>query len=210
MTFGCVQNVVKIEDEFEGLSKTHIVKHFGKLEPFEEIDADDYNHEHFLANHLRNNKPLVVRNALKKFDCGTAFKQWNLDYLLEKCGENKVHVRRNTINDDYKTGKAYFAQEVEFKSYVSDLVANNELSQNSYLAVQNLHKAFPQIFDDFKLPPLVEKYHAGPFLWIGRAGHYEYCHLDPDDNILSVYRGRKLVRLYGCNVHAMKPNKLGL
>jgi hypothetical protein len=47
-------------------------------------------------------------------------------------------------------------------------------------------------------------YHA--FLILG---HYEYCHMDPDDNVLSVYKGRKLVRLYGCNTHSMKPNKLG-
>jgi hypothetical protein len=33
--------------------------------------------------------------------------------------------------------------------------------------------------------------------------------MDPDDNVLAVYRGRKLVRLYGCDVHKMKPNKLG-
>ena len=33
--------------------------------------------------------------------------------------------------------------------------------------------------------------------------------MDPDDNILTVIRGRKLVRLYGCDVHAMLPNELG-
>ena len=42
-----------------------------------------------------------------------------------------------------------------------------------------------------------------------RAGHYEYTHQDPDDNTLCVIRGRKLVRLYGCDVHSMKPNELG-
>lgn len=33
--------------------------------------------------------------------------------------------------------------------------------------------------------------------------------MDPDDNALMVIRGRKLVRLYGCNVEAMNPNSLG-
>ena len=32
---------------------------------------------------------------------------------------------------------------------------------------------------------------------------------DPDDNILMVMRGRKKVRLYGCDVHDMLPNALG-
>lgn len=190
--------------------KVHVLKHFGELEAIEEIDASQYNNEHFLKNYLQNNKPLVIRNALKTFDMGIAYKSWSLDYLVDKCGSNKVHVRRNTINDDYKLGKAYFAQETEFKSYIDDLIEQNELSRNSYLAVQNLRKAFPQIIDDLKLPPFVGKLHGGPFLWIARAGHYEYCHMDPDDNVLSVFRGRKLVRLYGCNVDVMKPNKLGL
>lgn len=186
-----------------------MVKHFGKLEPIEEIHATQYNHEHFLANHLGNNKPLVIRNALNTFDTSTAYQNWSLEYLTKHCGDNKIHVRRNTVADAYKTGKAYFAEEVEFKSYVSDLLQQNELSKNSYMAVQNLRKAFPQIYEELKVPPFVGKLHGGPFLWIARAGHYEYCHMDPDDNVLSVFSGRKLVRLYGCDVSAMKPNKLG-
>lgn len=92
---------------------------------------------------------------------------------------------------------------------MDDLLAGNERCRNSYMAVQNLRKAFPQVLDELKVAPFVQKLHGGPFLWIARAGHYEYCHLDPDDNVLSVYRGRKLVRLYGCDVDSMKPNKLG-
>ena len=46
-------------------------------------------------------------------------------------------------------------------------------------------------------------------MWIARSGHYEYTHMDPDDNALMVLKGRKLVRLYGCDVNSMMPNKLG-
>ena len=60
----------------------------------------------------------------------------------------------------------------EFKSYVSDLMAQNEQSRNSYMAVQNLRKAFPQILDEVKVAPFVEKLHGGPFLWIARAGTF--------------------------------------
>ena len=79
-------------------------------------------------------------------------------------------MRRNTIADEYKTGKAYFAQEASFKSYVDDLIEDNKRCQNSYLAVQNLKKAFPQIVDELNLPQLIfhQKLHAGPFLWIAR------------------------------------------
>jgi hypothetical protein len=33
--------------------------------------------------------------------------------------------------------------------------------------------------------------------------------MDPDDNCLNVIEGRKLIRLYGCDVNAMNPNELG-
>lgn len=197
-----------IDDEYEGVKKQHCVRHLGPLNQIEEIDATNFDLDNFTANYLQKSRPLVIRNALGVFDCGTAYKNWTLDYLLEKCGSNKVHVRRNTMADDYKTGKAYFVQEIEFKSYIDDLVKDNLASRNSYLAVQNLKKAFPQIKDEFKMPQL-GRLHAGPFLWIARSGHYEYTHIDPDDNLLMVIKGRKLVRLYGCDVNAMMPNVLG-
>jgi len=140
------------------------------LKPIEEIDASQYDHEHFLGNYKRNNKPLVIRNALGTFDVGTSYQNWSLEYLSKKCGQNKVHVRRNTIAEAYKVGQAYFAEETTFQSYVDDLLAENEVSKNSYLAVQNLRKAFPQIFEELKPAPFVQKLHGGPFLWIARAG----------------------------------------
>lgn len=162
-----IKNFVEIQDEYNGKSKTHIIQHFGNLKPIEEIDATQFDFNHFKTNYLKNNKPLVIRNALKVFNVGTAFKNWSLQYLADKCGSNKVHVRRNTIADEYKLGKAYFAQETTFQSYVDDLVEDNKRCQNSYLAVQNLKKAFPQIVDELHLPGLIfdQKLHAGPFLW---------------------------------------------
>ena len=77
----CVQNVVTIPDEYNGETKTHILKHFGKMIPIEEIDASQFDLDKFLKNNLKQNKPLVIRNYLAHFDCGTAFKNWTLDYL---------------------------------------------------------------------------------------------------------------------------------
>ncbi|CAF1048344.1 unnamed protein product, partial [Brachionus calyciflorus] len=201
--------VVVIEDEFNGVKKKHLITHLGNLIPIDEIDASDYKQEDFINNYLCKSRPLVIRNALRIFDCGTAFERWCLDYLLSKCGQNRVFVRRNTLDENYKMGKAYNVQEIDFKTYVKDLLDQNFQSQNSYLAVQNLKKAFYQISDELKMPPFIEKLHAGPFLWIARPGHYEYTHMDPDDNMLTVIRGRKLVRLYGSQVYDMNPNELG-
>lgn len=204
------ENTIEIDDEFDGERRVHVIKHVGPLMPIDEIHASSFDPVEFKQKYFLNNRPLVVRDGLKVMDFGSAYNNWSLDYLVEKCGSNRVYVRRNTIDENYRTGKAYLVQEIEFKSYISDLKMENNVSKNSYLAVQNLKKAFPQINDELNLPQtVVEKLHAGPFLWIARRGHYEYTHMDPDDNLLAVLRGRKLVRLYGCDVHAMNPNELG-
>jgi hypothetical protein len=204
------ENTVSLEDDYHNEMRTHTLKHLGKLMPIDEIAAAKFDQASFRANYFLNNRPLVIRDAMKTLDFGTAFANWSLDYLHDKCGANKVYVRRNTIESSYRQGKAYLVQEIEFKSYVKDLVEDNPTARNSYLAVQNLKKAFAQVNDELRMPPeIVEKLHAGPFLWIARKDHYEYTHMDPDDNLLTVVRGRKLVRLYGCDVHAMNPNELG-
>ncbi|RNA34517.1 amiloride-sensitive sodium channel subunit beta [Brachionus plicatilis] len=180
-----VENKIEIQDSYAGITKSHLINHLGNLLPIDEIDASQYNHEYFMNNYLSKSKPLI-------FDCGEAFKNWSLEYLNEKCGQNRVFVRRNTMHESYKMGKAYNVQEIKFETYVNDLLMDNF-----------------NISDELKMPQFVEKLHAGPFLWIARSGHYEYTHMDPDDNMLTVVRGRKLVRLYGSNVYNMYPNELG-
>jgi hypothetical protein len=39
-------------------------------------------------------------------------------------------------------------------------------------------------------------YGRGPFLWIAPVGHYEYLHIDPDDNFLLILSGSKTIRLF--------------
>eukprot|EP01121_Diplochlamys_sp_Union-15-3_P021656 TRINITY_DN8887_c0_g1_i1.p1 TRINITY_DN8887_c0_g1~~TRINITY_DN8887_c0_g1_i1.p1 ORF type:complete len:279 (+),score=42.77 TRINITY_DN8887_c0_g1_i1:264-1100(+) len=79
-----------------------------------------------------------------------------------------------------------------------------------YMAVQNLKRAFPQLVDDYPLPPYVGKLHGGPHLWIGCTGHYEFCHFDPDDGLLSIITGRKKVTLFSYNyLKHLYPNPLG-
>lgn len=176
---GLEENVACIEDLLDnGQKVVHTFKHLGPLEQIQEINAEQFDEDSFKSDFFRANRPLVIRNALKVLPFGSAYKNWSLVYLLEKCGSNKVHVRRNTLDDNYKTGRAYMVQEIEFKDYVRDLVENNSKCQNSYLAVQNLKKAFPQVSDELEMPTcVVEKFHAGPFLWIARDGHYEYTHM---------------------------------
>ena len=42
-------------------------------------------------------------------------------------------------------GTKYAIRKATFGEYVDDLVADNQRSRNSYLAVQNLRKALPQL-----------------------------------------------------------------
>ena len=163
--YGVDEKVVTVDDVYDGKPLVHSFRHYGPLQAIDEIDAKDFREEDFRANYFSQNRPLLIRDGLKVFDCGTAFENWDLVYLTEKCGANRIHVRRNTITDEYKTGRAYMVQEIEFRNYIRDLVQNTPLAQNSYLAVQNLKKAFPQIAGELKFPSFFEKGHAGPFLW---------------------------------------------
>eukprot|EP00794_Sanderia_malayensis_P014874 gene14874-16420_t len=98
---------------------------------------------------------------------------------------------------------------MKFENYIENIMRNSKKSKGSYMAVQNIKQAFPQLQDELPIPEFVGKMHAGPFLWIAKQDHYEFCHFDPDDNLLIVLNGRKRVRLFGCNLKSMYPNKLG-
>ena len=56
----------------------------------------------------------------------------------------------------------------------------------------------------------MKKLHGGPFLWLAHKGHYEFCHFDPDDNFLLVFKGQKRVRLFPAqDIDKLYPNPLG-
>jgi hypothetical protein len=107
-------------------------------------------------------------------------------------------------------GRQYGVRQTTFGEYIADLQANNNRAKNSYLAVQNIRKAVPELEDDIRVPEYVEKVHGGPYLWIANAGHYEYCHFDPDDGMLAVLHGSKQVRLFAAeDLARLYPNPLG-
>lgn len=162
--------------------------------------------DEFETNYLNAEKPVLIRNYLSEWPS----LEWNLENLKEKAGHNEVFVRRNTSQQSYKTGKKYNIQSMLFSSYIENLECNNVISQNSYLAVQNIRKALPELANDIKVPEYVKKIHGGPFLWLARNGHYEFCHFDPDDNFLIVLSGRKKVKLYEAkHLQRLYPNPLG-
>ena len=97
-----------------------------------------------------------------------------------------------------------------FSEYISNIEKGNKKAFSSYLAVQNVRKALPELECDIQIPKYIKKLHGGPFLWFAMKGHYEFCHFDPDDNFLIVLSGRKHVRLYpACYLENLYPNPLG-
>ena len=88
-------NKVVLEDEYNGEKIDRVLTHIGELVPIDECEANKLDLKSFKDNHLKENRPLVIRNALSYFNCGNAFKDWSLDYLNEKCGSNKVYVTNN-------------------------------------------------------------------------------------------------------------------
>ncbi|XP_071955678.1 bifunctional peptidase and arginyl-hydroxylase JMJD5-like [Antedon mediterranea] len=159
----------------------------------------------FKDNYLIKGIPLVITDVANKWPSYN----WTLDSLCTRAGDNVTFVRQNTNCTDYRAGKIYKIRKSTLREYIDDIRAENSRSINSYLAVQNIKKAFPQIQEDVPIPGYVSKVHGGPFMWIARKGHYEYCHFDPDDGMLVMLKGCKRVKLFGCDLSTMYPNDLG-
>ncbi|CAK8691096.1 unnamed protein product [Clavelina lepadiformis] len=172
----------------------------------ERVNGTNLDLENFESNYLKCGRPVIIQNYLSNLPCS----KWSIEYLLKRVGDNQVTVRGRTNANDYKVGVAYTVRETTFKDYIHDLRTRNHNGQTSYMAVQNISKVFPQLQEECQLPSYVGKLHNGPFLWVAREGHYEYCHYDPDASLLMMIDGRKQVRLFSCADHEkLYPNPLG-
>lgn len=168
--------------------------------------VDNISVEEFELKYLNAEKPVLIKNYMNDWPA----LHWNLKKLKDKAGHNEVFVRRNTAHELYKTGKKYNIQSMLFSNYIDNMEVNNAISQSSYLAVQNIRKALPELTNDIQIPKYVKKIHGGPFLWLARTGHYEFCHFDPDDNFLIVLTGKKIVKLFEAkDLKKLYPNPLG-
>ena len=166
---------------------------------------DDIDKNEFKIEYLQGGKPLILTGFANKWPS----RLWTLASLKEKAGRNVINVRRNTNLVDYRIGQKYNIEKMTFEDYIDNIIEGNKKARSSYMAVQNIKQAFPQLESDIEIPDFVEKIHGGPFLWIANQGHYEFCHFDPDDNCLIILNGRKRVKLFGCDMSTMYPNKLG-
>eukprot|EP00053_Salpingoeca_punica_P007258 m.66767 g.66767 ORF g.66767 m.66767 type:complete len:355 (-) comp14067_c0_seq1:118-1182(-) len=167
------------------------------VQRLEHLDAAD-----FAKDYLAAGVPVVLRIP----DCNA--KQWTLDSLRQTAGDCAATVRVNTDKPAYKVGKAYDIRTMKLREYI-DLV-DTKSAGNMYMAVQNISHCFPVLQPDLPELPHLGKLHQGPFLWIAQQGHYEYCHIDPDDGMLLILNGRKTVRIFDdVNFRRLYPNPLG-
>ena len=164
--------------------------------------------ERFHREFFTKARPVIITDAAEDWPC----REWTIEGLAERVGGNEVMVRGKTNQEDYRVGKSYTIRRDTFGSYCKDLLAGNKRAQGSYLAVASIAQAFPQLQAEVPLPVFLEQYgklHLGPYLWLALRGHYEFCHFDPDDNFLTMIRGRKQVRLVGHSLAPLYPNPLG-
>jgi len=159
---------------------------------FSSLDFDEIQ-----DNYICKNQPVVIENGVTNTK---AYQNWNLDYFIDHLGDKFVTVRTGTDTEDYRLG-GYGNDQIKLLEYIKELREGTESSKNRYLAVQNLNRIFPEISSDVGIPYFVPNMHRGPFLWIAREGHFEYLHMDPDDNFLCIFTGQKKVRLFSPTMH---------
>lgn len=93
---------------------------------------------------------------------------WTVEYLKEKCGDNIVHVRKNTNCTAYKVwvppsfshlqvGQKYDIEQMKFSKLAQLLVQNSSEAEKYYLAASNIKTTFGQVKDEFVVPNYVEK-----------------------------------------------------
>ena len=171
--------------------------------PIERVESID--NISFIRDYLQGGRPLVISGFARSWPA----MRWTLESLKERVGENIINVRRNTNADDYKVGQKYNIEKMTFGHYIDNILSGNKKAKSSYMAVQNIKQVFPQLEKDIKIPSFVGKMHGGPFMWIANSGHYEFCHFDPDDNVLIILNGKKHVKLFDCDLESMYPNERG-
>lgn len=167
------------------------------------LTPEDFHREYFVKA-----RPVIITDATEDWPA----RKWTIQNLADRVGSNEVWVRGKTNLEDYRVGKSYTIRRDTFGSYCKDLLAGNARARSSYLAVASIAQVFPQLLDEVPLPIYLENYgklHLGPYLWLALAGHYEFCHFDPDDNFLIIIQGKKQVRLVGHSLDPLYPNPLG-
>jgi len=118
---------------------------------------------------------------------------WTIDSLAKRLPSAQILVRIRTDTPLYRNGTKYAIERTTLGAYCQRLHTKKGLS--SYMAAQNIPRVFPQLEGEVSLPSIVAKKHNGPYLWIAPKGHYEFMHMDPDDNVLVVLEGCKRVRM---------------
>jgi len=162
----------------------------------------------FLSQYFLTATPVILTDMTETWPA----RDWTIEGLRDRVGDNKVWVRGQTNKKDYRTGKAFTIRKARFGDYCTDLLAGNAKARSSYLAVRSIQQSFPQLLDDVPLPVYLQHYgklHRGPNLWLALKGHYEFNHFDPDDNFLVMIKGRKRVRLFKHDIDSLYPNPLG-
>lgn len=182
-------------------------KLYSELKIIQVDRVSNMSQEEFMQRYFLPQIPCVITDEVRKWP---AFQKWNLDYLEKEAGQNKVEVRERTSSEQYKLGIRNSYREMSFAQYVNWHRKGTKESKDHYLAVQNLRKTFPQLSPDVPTPTYMPKSHCGPYIWIAPLNHFEYLHMDPDDNFCVIIKGAKRFRMFSTvDFQRCYPNPLG-
>ncbi|MES2827161.1 MAG: cupin-like domain-containing protein [Bacteroidota bacterium] len=137
--------------------------------------VDDISKEEFEKNYLKPRKPLIIKNMAKHWP---AYEKWNLDYMKNIVGEQKVPLYDSSKADPSKPINAS-AAEMKFGDYV-DLIKETPTDLRIFLFDPIKHA--PKLLEDYRAPKdlmggFLDSY---PNMFFGGKGSVTFLHYDID------------------------------
>ncbi|KAL6055599.1 Lysine-specific demethylase 8 [Balamuthia mandrillaris] len=183
------------------------------LHPILAVDAANMPFATFKENHYKQDQPVVIVGGAKHWP---AFQKWNdLRPFVNRYGHRVVPIEIGLLSESGQFGGAtaashssskqtWYETTTTLKEFVEQfLVPSNsspEVPQVGYLAQHALFDQFPELKQDYAIPPYTN---CGALsninAWLGTANTVTSLHFDSYDNILVQIAGFKYIRLYSTN-----------
>ncbi len=149
----------------------------------------------FYEHYVQKGIPVVITNGFKDMP---AFSEWNLSYLTETLGDEKIRVKVHDYSMYPRTGIPMLTTMKELCHFMDNARDENV---KFYCAASPIINDHPQLKNDISIPEWarVNQMLSPLYLWVGPSDTMSSFHYDKSSTIGNIFMqvyGEKLIRLY--------------